>query len=74
MKIEDFSTEELKKELNKRSEQMMKINRKQLLSLYLNEINKISDQNDDKEQFYPEEIIEIVCRLLEENEFTLIKK
>ncbi len=45
----------------------MKINRSQLLKEYLNKINSISDDLDWKTHFGPEEIVGIICNILEEN-------
>lgn len=45
----------------------MKINRKQLLNLYNERINIISDHLDWKTAFTKEEIVDIICDILQEN-------
>lgn len=45
----------------------MKINRTQLFKLYMEKINKISDDLEDKSVFCPEEIVSIIATILENN-------
>ena len=45
----------------------MKIDRKQLLALYKNEVDLIAEECDWVTHFGPEEIIELICYILEEN-------
>jgi len=45
----------------------LKINRKKLFSLYMREINRISDLLEDKSHFTPEELIGIVADVLEKS-------
>jgi hypothetical protein len=43
----------------------IKINRKKLFSLYMREVERISDLYEDKSYFTPEELIGIVADVLE---------
>jgi hypothetical protein len=45
----------------------MKINRPELFKLYAEEINRISQFSDNKSAFEPDEVIKIVCDVLEKN-------
>lgn len=45
----------------------IKINREKLYSLYMKEVNRISDLLEDKSHFTPEELIGIVAGVLEAN-------
>lgn len=51
----------------------MKINREKLLSLYLEEVERISDLYDWKTHFEPPEIIEIICNILEDEDIIITK-
>lgn len=45
----------------------IKINKSKLYSLYMNEIHIISEILEDKSYFSPEEIVGIICEVLEKN-------
>lgn len=51
----------------------MKINREKLYKLYIQEVNKIAEQCDWVTNFGPEEIVGIICNIIEENKKELIK-
>lgn len=52
----------------------MIINRKMLFNLYMREIDKIAEDCDWKTNFTPEEIISIVCKIINENSDSLFEK
>lgn len=52
----------------------MKLNRQKLLSLYMRDVNKISQTCDWKSQFGPEEIVGMICSILENEYFSPIKE
>jgi len=45
----------------------IKINRKNLYSLYMEKVNRICDLFEDKSHFTPQELIGIVAEVLESN-------
>jgi hypothetical protein len=45
----------------------IKVNRKKLHSLYMQEVNRIADLFEDKSHFTPEELIDIVSSVIEAN-------
>lgn len=45
----------------------MKINVQKLTDLYLERVNRIADDLEDKSVFSPQEVVAIVCEVLEEN-------
>jgi hypothetical protein len=50
------------------------INREKLFELYMNEVNRISEEFEDKSHFTPEELIVIVSNVLELNPKLITEK
>jgi len=48
----------------------MKLNRKKLYDLYMQEVNDICEVCDWKTNFGPEEIVDIICNIIEKNDVT----
>jgi len=48
----------------------MKLNRKKLYNLYMREVNDICEVCDWKTNFGPEEIVDIICNIIEKNDVT----
>jgi len=46
----------------------MKLNRKKLYDLYMQEVNDICEVCDWKTNFGPEEIVDIICNIIEKND------
>jgi hypothetical protein len=46
---------------------MLKIDNQKLYHLYMERINKISDDLEDKSYFCPKEIVDIIVNILEDN-------
>jgi hypothetical protein len=49
----------------------MKINRKQLHELYMEKIHEICDDLENKTNFAPNEIVCIICDVLESNQYLI---
>ena len=64
-----METKQFKKEII-----YMIINRKMLFNLYMREIDKIAEDCDWKTNFTPEEIISIVCKIINENSSSLFEE
>ena len=52
----------------------MKINREDLLKLYIKEIEQISESFDWKTQFGPEEIVNLIAGIIEKHPILLSEK
>ena len=52
----------------------IKINKKELYSLYMEEVNRICDLFEDKSHFTPQELIGIVAEVLESNPEIITEK
>jgi hypothetical protein len=52
----------------------IKINRKKLFRLYMDEVERISEIFEDKSHFTPEELIGIVSEVLEQNPNLITEK
>jgi hypothetical protein len=52
----------------------IKINRERLFELYMDEVHRISEENEDKSHFTPEELIGIVSNVLETNPKLITEK
>jgi hypothetical protein len=50
------------------------INREKLFELYMNEVNRISEEFEDKSHFTPEELIGIVSNVIELNPKLITEK
>jgi len=50
------------------------INREKLFELYMDEVNRISEELEDKSHFTPEELIDIVSNVLETNPKLITEK
>lgn len=51
----------------------MKINRQQLFELYMKRVSEISEECDWKTHFTPEEIVGLICDILDKNSNLIIK-
>jgi len=52
----------------------MKINRQELLFLYMAKVSEIANKCENKSIFEPQEIVGLICDILEENNSLVIDK